>query len=267
VILEKCMKEISIREPVITIVTVVYNSKATIENTILSVINQTYDNFEYIIIDGGSTDGTLNIIEKYKSKITHLVSEKDRGIYDAMNKGVDLAKGMWINFMNSGDIFTADNILEKVFSVKCNENIKFLYADYYIKYKNVKILYKSDYNKGYILHQSVIYKKELHYKYGYYVITDKIIISDYLFFNFVDIGYIKKIDIPISINDGEGISSKAWSYRQKICADYVFRRISFKRLIYLFLFHCFRQVIKKIFGFYFSMIILEKYIKFKQKMI
>lgn len=91
--------------PLITVITVVFNSEQFLEETILSVINQTHPNIEYIIIDGGSTDGTLNIIHKYERAINYWVSEKDRGIYDAMNKAVRYANGRWVTFINSGDIW------------------------------------------------------------------------------------------------------------------------------------------------------------------
>ena len=80
----------------ISVVTVVYNNAKTVEEAILSVLEQTYKNIEYIVIDGGSTDGTFEILHKYKGKIAILVSEKDNGIYDAMNKGVKLATGVLI---------------------------------------------------------------------------------------------------------------------------------------------------------------------------
>lgn len=94
--------------PLITIVTVVYNGEKTIEQTILSVINQTYDNIEYIIIDGNSTDRTLDIIKKYEDKIDYWQSEPDDGIYYAMNKGVKLARGNYIVMLNSDDWFESD---------------------------------------------------------------------------------------------------------------------------------------------------------------
>lgn len=100
----------------ISVVTVVRNGEKHIEKTILSVINQKYSNVEYIIIDGMSTDGTQNIIDKYCSKINLVVREPDTGIYDAMNKGISVATGDWINFMNVGDQFYSDNVLDKLFT-------------------------------------------------------------------------------------------------------------------------------------------------------
>ncbi|HAH56818.1 MAG TPA: glycosyltransferase, partial [Bacteroidales bacterium] len=84
-----------------TVVTVVFNGVEFLEDTIKSVIGQTYDNVEYIIVDGGSKDGTLDIIKKYEYAIDYWVSEPDKGIYDAMNKAIDLGSGDWINFMNA----------------------------------------------------------------------------------------------------------------------------------------------------------------------
>lgn len=100
----------------ITIVTVNYNNVSEIEKTILSVINQEYKNIEYIIIDGGSTDGSMEVVKKYQNSIHRVVSEKDSGIYNAMNKGINLAGGEYINFMNSGDTFSNNQVLSKVFA-------------------------------------------------------------------------------------------------------------------------------------------------------
>nr|WP_294950617.1 glycosyltransferase family 2 protein [uncultured Mucilaginibacter sp.] len=102
-------------KPTLSVITVVYNNMADIGRTMLSVLNQTYPSIEYIVIDGGSADGTLDIINTYKNRIAKLISEPDKGIYDAMNKGLALATGDYVLFMNSGDEFYAADTVEKVF--------------------------------------------------------------------------------------------------------------------------------------------------------
>mgnify|MGYP000140339480 CR=1 FL=1 len=113
----------------ISVITVCYNAVSCIEDTILSVINQTYKELEYIIIDGRSNDGTTEIIKKYSTKITYWISEPDKGIYDAMNKGLHKATGDWINFMNAGDTFAENCTIEQVFSQNNYENIYALYGN------------------------------------------------------------------------------------------------------------------------------------------
>lgn len=110
-------------KPVLTVITVVYNNVKHIERTLISVINQTYKNIEYIVIDGASTDGTLEIINQYRNKIATIISEKDDGIYYAMNKGLALAKGNYVLFMNSGDEIFEPATVEKIFMLP--------YADIY----------------------------------------------------------------------------------------------------------------------------------------
>ncbi|MET4560713.1 glycosyltransferase involved in cell wall biosynthesis [Lysinibacillus parviboronicapiens] len=100
--------------PKISIITACYNAENTIEQTIQSVLGQTYENIEYIIVDGASTDGTMEIVEKYRDKIDVVVSESDKGVYDAFNKGVGLATGDFINFMNADDYFSTNAIIERI---------------------------------------------------------------------------------------------------------------------------------------------------------
>jgi glycosyltransferase involved in cell wall biosynthesis len=92
-------------KPLVTIITAVYNEEDNIEESILSVLNQTYDNIEYIIIDGGSTDKTVEIIKKYEAKIDYWISQPDNGVYDAWNKALKLSKGRWISFLGADDYY------------------------------------------------------------------------------------------------------------------------------------------------------------------
>ena len=102
--------------PLMSIVTVVRNREQALTRTMQSVIEQTYDNIEYIIIDGGSSDGTVQRIREYEKHIDFWISEPDSGIYDAMNKGIDRATGEWIIFLNAGDVFADPNTVSRIFS-------------------------------------------------------------------------------------------------------------------------------------------------------
>lgn len=110
-------------KPILSVITVVFNNVRDVERTLNSVLNQTYPFIEYIVVDGQSTDGTLEILQKCTSGISQLISEKDKGIYDAMNKGLALATGDYVIFMNSGDEFYATNTVEKVFAVADDADI------------------------------------------------------------------------------------------------------------------------------------------------
>lgn len=110
-------------QPVLSVITIVYNNARDIERTMLSVLNQSYPAIEYIIIDGASTDGTVEIIEKYRDRLAVFLSEKDKGIYDAMNKGMKLATGDYLLFMNSGDEIYDAQTIEAVFNSGSNADI------------------------------------------------------------------------------------------------------------------------------------------------
>ncbi|MBE9869283.1 glycosyltransferase [Campylobacter concisus] len=157
----------SLEQPKISIITVVFNGEKYLEQTIKSIVNQTYKNFEYIIIDGGSTDGTIDIIKKYEDKISYWSSEKDNGLYDAMNKGIEKANGDWINFMNVGDSFYLDNILENIFLQKELKNIDVIYGNHNVIYPHkTKIKKAGDINdiwKGsQFCHQSSFVSSHIH---------------------------------------------------------------------------------------------------------
>lgn len=124
----------------ISIITVVYNNKRTINDAISSVLEQTYEKIEYIVIDGGSTDGTKEILEEKRSNFSFLVSEPDNGIYDAMNKGIRLATGDVIGILNSDDLYADDRVLQDVMSCfKTDPSLFMLYGDLvYVKSNDSK---------------------------------------------------------------------------------------------------------------------------------
>jgi glycosyltransferase involved in cell wall biosynthesis len=160
--------------PLVSIITASYNSVNTIEQTIKSVISQSYSNIEYIIIDGGSTDGTLDIINKYNSNIKFWVSEKDKGIYDAWNKGLKIAKGDWISFLGSDDLYIHNGI--ELFMDYINTHPENKYLDFVsskIEYvdKDLKLL-------------KIIGEKWSWPKFSYYMNTDHCgMLHSKLFFN------------------------------------------------------------------------------------
>lgn len=219
--------------PTISIITVCYNAEKEIERTIKSVVSQTYTDKEYVIIDGASKDGTLNIINKYKDNIQKVVSEPDKGIYDAMNKGIKAATGEWIIMMNAGDVFASDTVLEEIFSTQIPEDKSFLYSDVLMHQgKNWQVCPMS-FKGGALNHQCVIYKKKLHERIGWYIVTKKLIVSDYLFFIQVPEEETLKVDTIIAKYDGGGASTSFNARQDALCADVVFKRISFKQMIML----------------------------------
>ena len=144
--------------PLITIVTVVRNGEKTLEKTILSVLNQTYSNIEYIIVDGASTDGTLEVIKKYEDRIDYWISEPDKGIYDAMNKGIDLATGDYIALLNSDDWYeenACEIIVDKINEVKAD--IYYGMVRVIDRQSNI-FLYISGYNINVINHNMIAHQ-------------------------------------------------------------------------------------------------------------
>ena len=126
----------------VTVVTAVLNDAGHIEQTILSVISQTDIEIEYIIVDGGSKDGTLELIGKYKDKISLLISEPDRGVYDAMNKGIKYSTGDFVYFLNSGDVLLNPSILSKIKLEELKERNAIIYGNVIVAYGNIEALEK-----------------------------------------------------------------------------------------------------------------------------
>lgn len=127
----------------ISIITATYNSQASVESTIASVLSQSHSDIEYIIIDGGSTDRTLSIIDKYRDRISKIISEPDNGIYDALNKGLRIATGDVIGFLHADDVFSSPDVLDRVAEAFVDNNVRFMYGDLvYVDISDKKIVRK-----------------------------------------------------------------------------------------------------------------------------
>lgn len=212
----------------LSIITVNYNNFSGLRKTIESVVNQSYKNYEFIIIDGGSTDGSVDFIKENEKKISYWVSEKDKGIYNAMNKGIVQAKGEYCLFLNSGDYLIDINVLENLFSQNFEEDI--IYGNVLKVYSSAKIerdkgpqrseLTLGDMFFDTLPHQSVFIKKELFDKYGLYSEEYKIVSDWVLFLKAIGIDNVpvKYIDLDVSYYDMTGISSTSdgfgWKERE-----------------------------------------------------
>lgn len=137
--------------PLVSIVTVVYNGAATLERTIQSVLAQSYNNIEYIIVDGGSTDGTLDLLRRYESELDLWESSKDKGIYDAMNKGVARCTGEWVALINADDWYEPDTVERVMAAAQGRSDINIVHGDIWIHYPNGTRKVKKAKQNGFLL--------------------------------------------------------------------------------------------------------------------
>jgi len=191
----------------ISIITVVYNNAETIKDAIESVLNQTYKNIEYIIVDGGSTDGTVEIVQSYGDKITKFVSEKDNGLYDAMNKGIGLSTGDVVGILNSDDFYKSNDILEIVANEFMSKDIDCLYGDLeyvddndtskVIRYWKSKPFKDGLFQKGWHpAHPTFFVKRVCYEKYGVFNLDFKIAADYELMLRFLERHWLKSSYIP-----------------------------------------------------------------------
>jgi len=199
--------------PKISVITPTLNSEKTLEACILSVANQTYSNKEHLIIDGQSTDGTLSISKKHAANYpqTKWVSEKDGGIYDAMNKGIDLSSGDWLYFLGSDDIFCSNTVLNDIFNRKKVSKFDVIYGN--VKWGITEQLYDGPFSRLKLLqknicHQAIFTRKNVFDRLGKFDIRYKVV-ADWVFnmqwYNRRDIRHCY-IDIAIARHDLDGYS-------------------------------------------------------------
>ena len=244
----------------ISIITVSYNSENTIETTFKSVLQQTYSNIEYIVVDGGSTDSTLKIAEKYSEIITVLVSEQDNGLYDAMNKGINLATGDIIGLINSDDLFCDSDALNKVAKVfKKDKNLDSVYADlFYVNQKDINKIsrrwvtgvqrkFKCGWHPA---HPTFYIKKTIYDKFGLFDLSFSLAADFEIMLRFLDkhkisTNYLKEPLVKMRLG-GETNKSLKNIYYQNIECLRAFKKNNIKviKLLYPFL-----RIIPKFFQF------------------
>jgi glycosyltransferase involved in cell wall biosynthesis len=201
----------------LSVITINRNNATGLDKTIQSIINQSYQDFEYIVIDGNSTDNSVDIIKKYDSKINYWVSEADTGIYNAMNKGIDKANGHYLLFLNSGDYLVNKDVLKSVFEQ--SHAVDIIYGDMQIDWGNGKITSgkmpdKITFKQMYLdtlWHPVSFIKKILFDKYGLYNEAYKIVADYDFFFNAIIMNNATTyhINMDIAIYNLTGLSSLA----------------------------------------------------------
>ncbi len=205
----------------VSIITVVLNNKETVKDAILSVGSQDYHDIEHIVIDGKSMDGTRSIIEKYRDRLAIVISERDNGIYDAMNKGLRLASGEIIGFLNSDDLYANKNVISDVVSILDNMKVDAVFGDlvfikskdlnHIVRYYQSKNFSPQSLSKGIMpAHPTLFLRKAVYEKYGYFK-TDYRIAADFEFavriFKDYNISYYYIPKIMVKMRTG-GTSTK-----------------------------------------------------------
>jgi glycosyltransferase involved in cell wall biosynthesis len=213
----------------LSLVTVVYNAQDTIGECIESVIRQNYHNLEYIIVDGGSTDNTLQIINQYRSRIHILIAEPDKGIYDAMNKGIKLATGEIVGTLNADDHFADQEVLLSIAKVFEQQGVDAVYGDLDIINQDRQVIRKwrsgqcknSSFNLGFMPPHPTFYcRRNLFEKFGFYSLeygsaADYELMLRFIHLHKIRSVYLKKVMVNMRVG---GVSSKSLKNRTKAWA-------------------------------------------------
>jgi glycosyltransferase involved in cell wall biosynthesis len=222
----------------ISIITVVWNNKETIKDAIDSVLNQTHEDIEYIIIDGASSDGTVEVVKSYGDKINKFVSEPDKGLYNAMNKGISLANGDVIGILNSDDFYINDKVIGKVVKEFEDRGVDSVYADLVLVKsenidKTIRYYDSSHFNPerfayGWMpAHPTFFVRKEIYSKYGMFredlrIGADFDILARFLYTHKISYSYIQEVLVKMRLG---GISTSFWSVwtnnveQLRVCKD------------------------------------------------
>lgn len=208
----------------VSIITITYNSQLTLIDTIDSVLKQTYKNIEYIIVDGASTDDTISIIKSYHGKISKFVSEKDSGLYDALNKGIDIATGDIVGILHSDDFYTNEFVIENIVKTIAENNADATYADlYYVDKSDTSKIFRKwksgNYKHGMFLkgwmppHPTFFVKREYYQRYGKFNLQLKSAADYELMLRFIHkhkikLAYLPEFIIKMRIGGKSNVSFK-----------------------------------------------------------
>jgi glycosyltransferase involved in cell wall biosynthesis len=208
----------------ITVITVCRNSGARLEPTLRSVSAQDYADLEYVVVDGASTDETQEILRRHEGRISRLLVESDRGVYEAMNKGLRLATGDRLLFMNAGDVFAADDVLSRA-AAATDADVVYGDFEYTSGPRHGRVV--ADIDKGVFNHQCVLYRKALHATFGEYAVVDGLTAADYLFFMQLRASgrvSFRKLDLLFSRVDPNGMSAGLQTFLQVNLVDGLLQR-------------------------------------------
>jgi len=227
--------------PKVSVITVVYNGVAEIARTIDSTLSQDYANVEYVVIDGQSSDGTLSIIDHYGAAIDVVVSERDNGIYDAMNKGIVLSTGEFLLFMNCGDVFFGNNSLSSMMALIAGGSAQVVCGNWVRRSnRDPDVLCQPDLERGLFNHQAIVYSRSLHAIHGLYANVRGLTTADYLFFATLRSSPTttwRLIDTAVAIVDITGISAGSQTLSQKYAIDYLCGRVSKAHMLMVLMAH------------------------------
>jgi glycosyltransferase involved in cell wall biosynthesis len=222
-------------DELISVVTINYNNSEGLKKTIESVLSQNFQNLELVVVDGLSTDSSIKVIEKYKDVIDVLIVENDDGVYDAMNKGIQACSGKWINFMNSGDTFYNNDVINNIFTNKVNSNIKLIYG---LQYTDGVVLSPLpleylEFGLIHACHQSMFFNSDIKYNLKYTIYSDYDLVARLYKEDALSLLFINQI---VCNYEGGGISSFITANKRSDKYRAVFENFGIRRVLSSFLF-------------------------------
>lgn len=227
--------------PRLTVATVVFNGRRDISRTIASVLSQDYPGIEYVVVDGDSTDGTQEVVRRYGASISGFLSEPDQGVYDAMNKALNIATGEFILFMNCGDEFVGPTAASALLAAASPDQEQALFGCWIRRGGSGSArACAPDLGRGSFNHQAVAYSRSIHHWAGGYAVVQGLTTADYLFFAPLLRSrrvVCRTVNATVAVIDVNGLSAGPQTFSQKQVIDYLFGRTSRAKLVALLALH------------------------------